>query len=700
MEGSGKKVLDYEGNWRDIFQNWEALAHAYPFFLEGMVFKFLNASSFDGYNPYRITKDGFDWETIEPDDPWSYIGYWGDHQLIYLLKLLEALEAYQPGTVKRLVQFEGFVYAAVPYKIKAYEEIVKDPKSTIDFDVKADRAVRKRMEAMGADGALLTDARGNICKAGFYEKLLAIILAKLTNLVPEGGIWMNTQRPEWNDANNALVGNGLSMVTLFYLYRFLKFLAPQLATAGAEQFSVAEEMQAFFQDLLLVFEKYNSIAGETLTNSIRKKITDELGLAGSHYRTKVYEQGFSGKKATLSASQFHRLVTLVLAALENAMAANKRPDGLYHGYNLISYTEQEISVAHLDVMLEGQVAVLSSGWLSANESLALLDALRASALYRDNQNSYLLYPNKALPGFLQKNSFPVTACHRSALLQQLLQDGNKQIIEQDANGDIHFNGNFRNAGDLAEALTQLDSAYAALVQKERAVVLQLFEEVFNHKAFTGRSGTFYGYEGLGSIYWHMVSKLLLAVQETCIRAIREKTGAEIIDRLVTHYYEIAAGLGIHKPPALYGAFPTDPYSHTPMGRGAQQPGMTGQVKEDILCRRGELGVFVEEGCLTFDPVLLSRTAFLPAKRETSFYDWEQKPQKITVPENGLLFFCCAVPVLYIPDEKSSIGITYATGAKINYAGNRLSHADSEMLFGRSGQIRQIRVYINQSQLRF
>ncbi|MEM7107623.1 MAG: hypothetical protein AAF519_05305, partial [Bacteroidota bacterium] len=26
----GSKILDYEGNWRDIFQNWEALAHSYP----------------------------------------------------------------------------------------------------------------------------------------------------------------------------------------------------------------------------------------------------------------------------------------------------------------------------------------------------------------------------------------------------------------------------------------------------------------------------------------------------------------------------------------------------------------------------------------------------------------------------------------------------------------------------------------------
>ena len=53
-----------------------------------MITKFVNASTIDGYNPYRITREGIDWETIEPDDPWSYIGYWGDHQIIYLLKFI------------------------------------------------------------------------------------------------------------------------------------------------------------------------------------------------------------------------------------------------------------------------------------------------------------------------------------------------------------------------------------------------------------------------------------------------------------------------------------------------------------------------------------------------------------------------------------------------------------------------------------
>ncbi len=58
-------------------------------------------------------------------------------------------------------------------------------------------------------------------------------------------------------------------------------------------------------------------------------------------------------------------------------------------------------------------------------------------------------------------------------------------------------------------------------QKEKDDVLKIYESVFNHKAFTGRSGTFYKYEGLGSIYWHMVSKLVLAVQEIFFQGTRE-----------------------------------------------------------------------------------------------------------------------------------------------------------------------------------
>ncbi|MGB2199656.1 MAG: hypothetical protein ACPH05_08095, partial [Luminiphilus sp.] len=96
----GSQLLNFEGNWRDIFQNWEALSYSIPNYIESMICKFVNASTADGYNPYRITKAGIDWEKPDPHDPWANIGYWGDHQIIYLLKFLEFSNDHHPGTLR------------------------------------------------------------------------------------------------------------------------------------------------------------------------------------------------------------------------------------------------------------------------------------------------------------------------------------------------------------------------------------------------------------------------------------------------------------------------------------------------------------------------------------------------------------------------------------------------------------------------
>jgi hypothetical protein len=37
----GNKLLSYQGNWRDIFQNWEALTFSFPEFVESVIAKFL-----------------------------------------------------------------------------------------------------------------------------------------------------------------------------------------------------------------------------------------------------------------------------------------------------------------------------------------------------------------------------------------------------------------------------------------------------------------------------------------------------------------------------------------------------------------------------------------------------------------------------------------------------------------------------------
>ncbi len=79
-------------------------------------------------------RNGIDWESPDPDDPWSYIGYWGDHQIIYLQKLLELSNNYHPGKLDELLSKEIFAYANVPYRIKSYQEILKNPQDTITFD--------------------------------------------------------------------------------------------------------------------------------------------------------------------------------------------------------------------------------------------------------------------------------------------------------------------------------------------------------------------------------------------------------------------------------------------------------------------------------------------------------------------------------------------------------------------------------------
>ena len=101
---------------------------------------------------------------------------------------------------------------------------------------------------------------------------------------------------------------------------------------------------------------------------------------------------------------------------------------MYHAYNLMTIeSDGGISISHLPEMLEGQVAVLSSGYLNAEESLDVLDALKASALFREDQYSYVLYPNKSLPRFLEKNNIDSALVENSELLKKLVHDGDTRV---------------------------------------------------------------------------------------------------------------------------------------------------------------------------------------------------------------------------------------------------------------------------------
>ena len=683
----GSKQLDYEGNWRDIFQNWEALSYSYPEYVESMICTFLNATSADGYNPYRITRQGVEWEIPEPHNPWANIGYWSDHQIIYLQKLMEISVRMHPGRLQDFLTQALFSYANVPYHIKPYADLLKDPYNSIDFDWELQGVIDTRVKNRGTDGKLVYSSAGEVLQVNLAEKLLTLLLAKLANFVPEGGIWMNTQRPEWNDANNALVGKGLSVVTLCYLRRTMVFFRDLLVQSAPEALAVSQEVGAFFAHVHQILRDFQDGPQFGFSDSKRRAMLDALGQAGEAYRANLYTRGFSGEQIQLPANEWLSFLDLALKYAEHSLRANQRADHLYHAYNILHFGEGSASVSHLYEMLEGQVAILSSGMLNGAESLQLLDSLRASPLYRADQHTYILYPDREVKGFLVKNSMPASRVQGLALVRELVKNRNGALITRDEDGSYHFNGRIRNGKDVNLLLSELqrDPRYASLVEAEASQVKALFEEVFHHDEFTGRSGTFFAYEGLGSIYWHMVSKLLLAVQETIVRTQAEPT----TPALLVKYADIRKGQCFNKTPAEYGAFPTDPYSHTPKGGGARQPGMTGMVKEEILARLTELGLSIENGLLAFHFLLFNQDELLDGPSVYAYQDVHGQPGQIELPAHALAYSICQVPIILQSAAENALTVFASDGSQQKIEGHLLDAASTCHIFQRDGAIHHL-----------
>ena len=100
--------------------------------------------------------------------------------------------------------------------------------------------------------------------------------------------------------------------------------------------------------------------------------------------------------------------------------------------------------------------------------------------------------------------------------------------------------------------------------------------------------------------------------------------------------------------------------------------MTGQVKEEILTRWGELGIEVVDGCAAFAPKILRKSEF--------FQDG---------PDAGTLRFTwCGVPVTYRLAANSNITVN---GTRRE--GSSLTAAETADLFSRNGKITDIIVEV-------
>ncbi|ONI39082.1 hypothetical protein AN639_10615 [Candidatus Epulonipiscium fishelsonii] len=632
----GNKKISYEGNWRDIFQNWEALGLSYPEYYENMVAKFVNASTIDGYNPYRITTLGIDWEKPDPEDPFSGIGYWGDHQIIYLLRLLEGLNNHFPETLKSLMNKEVFSYANVPYIIKSYDEILKNPKKTIIFDFDKDEIIEKLVTKIGTDAKLLLDSNEEVVTVSLAEKLLVTALCKISNLLVGGGIWMNTERPEWNDANNGIVGIGLSMITVYHLNSYLQFIEKLFKD---KEYKISSNVVEWLKATTIALHKYeNNYKGH------EKALLDELGQIFSDYRRQIYDNGLKPKKA-LTSKEILEWIETAKKAIEYTINENK--GDIFVTYNLIN---KDFSVTPMRDMLEGQSAIIGSKYLNTNETLKLINNMNKT-LYNENIKAHTLYPINMTKRFLSKNQLQINV------------DEIDGIILKDINGNLHFNSDINTEETLIKKC--IEKNISPEITKS---LTDEFERIFAHNKFNGRSEVFYKFEGIGCVYWHQNAKFALAVLETVQRAF--ENGEDITD-LYNEYHKILQGFIFRKSPIECNAIPIEPYSHSSFNGKSEQPGMTGQVKESVIMRRGELGVKILNGTISFNPIFLLESEF-DCNGEINFTIY-------------------GVKVKYIKSQDKNMKILFNDGTVIVSDNFVIDHKLSKNIFERNSNISLIEI---------
>ena len=127
--------------------------------------------------------------------------------------------------------------------------------------------------------------------------------------------------------------------------------------------------------------------------------------------------------------------------------------------------------------------------------------------------------------------------------------------------------------------------------------------------------------------------------------------------------------------------------------------MTGQVKEDVLSRFGELGVFIKEGKLCFNPCLLRKEEFVTRETSFKFISVVKEHKEIIIPKGSLGFTYCQVPITYHISEKDSLEISFRDGSHKQYDSLLIDSTISEKIFRRTGEVVHIKANINTENLK-
>ena len=148
---------------------------------------------------------------------------------------------------------------------------------------------------------------------------------------------------------------------------------------------------------------------------------DALGQAGSEYRWNYYSRGFSGEYTQIPLSELVAFLDLAQQYVEHSLRANKRKD-------------QPVPCLQHPASRE-RIVPPSAGWMKCwkarlrffhRDAIGVKVALAsgkpaAKRLYRPDQHSYILYPDRDLPGFLEKNCLTPDQVNGLNLVSELVQ---------------------------------------------------------------------------------------------------------------------------------------------------------------------------------------------------------------------------------------------------------------------------------------
>jgi hypothetical protein len=119
--------------------------------------------------------------------------------------------------------------------------------------------------------------------------------------------------------------------------------------------------------------------------------------------------------------------------------------------------------------------------------------------------------------------------------------------------------------------------------------------------------------------------------------------------------------------------------------------MTGQVKEEVLTRLGELGLRVEGGQIVFRPSQLRATEWREAPGTFEYLDVLGNDGTVDLMAGSLAFTFCQVPVVYRRADGLRVRVVRADGTAVKCPDGRIPADLSASIFGRQGEVDLIEV---------